>query len=74
MLVDLTTAGFCDSTGLRALIGSHQEMAANRGRMAIAAHADSAVGRLFALAGAHELLEVHEDPEAALAALAPRAS
>jgi len=42
--------------------------------MAIAAHADSAVGRLFALAGAHELLEVHEDPEAALAALAPRAS
>ncbi len=74
MLVDLSTADFCDSTGLRALIGSHQEMAANRGRMAVAAAADGAVGRLFTLAGAHELLEVHPDPQAALAALAPRQS
>ena len=74
MLVDLTTAGFCDSVGLRALIGSRQEMAAQGGRMAVAARPDSAVGRLFDLAGAHELLEVHEDLDAALAALAPRAS
>ena len=57
--------------GLRALIGSRREMAANRGRMAIAALEDSAVGRLFALAGAHELLEIHEGCDAALAALAP---
>src|SRR5215218_1028765 len=33
MVVDLTTAGFCDSVGLRALIGSHQEMAAQGGRL-----------------------------------------
>lgn len=41
-------------------------------RMAVAAPGDSAVGRLFDLAGAHELLEIHADCDAALAALAPR--
>jgi anti-sigma B factor antagonist len=74
MVVDLTTAVFCDSAGLRALIGSHQEMTAFGGRMAVAAHEDSAVGRLFGLAGARELLNVHEDAGAAVAALALRAS
>jgi len=74
LLVDLTTTGFCDSAGLRALIGAHQEMAAHGGRMAVAAREDSAVGRLFALAGAHELLEVHADAAPALAALASHRS
>ena len=74
MVVDLTTAGFCDSVGLRALIGSHQEMAAQGGRLALAVREDSAVGRLFALAGAHELLEVHADADTAVRTLAPRAS
>ena len=74
MLVDLTTAEFCDSAGLRALIGCRRELAARGGRMAVAALEDSAVGRMFALAGAHELLPVYEDCDAALAALAPRAS
>ena len=72
MLVDLTTTGFCDSVGLRALIGSRQEMAAQGGRMAVAALEESAVGRLFALAGANEMLEIHPDGDAAVAALAPR--
>ena len=74
MVVDLTTAVFCDSAGLRALIGSHQEMAAQGGRLALAVREDSAVGRLFAVAGAHELLEVHADAGAAVRTLAPRAS
>ena len=74
MVVDLTSAAFCDSVGLRALIGSHQEMAALGGRMAVAAREDGAVGRLFVLAGAHELLEVHADPAAAVAQLALRPS
>jgi anti-sigma B factor antagonist len=74
LLLDLTTADFCDSTGLRALIGCRQEVVAGGGRMVVAAAEDSAVGRMFALAGAHELLPVYEDPGAALAALAPRAS
>jgi len=74
VLVDLTTAEFCDSAGLRALIGSHRELAVQGGRMAVAAPADGTVGRLFALAGAQELLDLHEDAGAALAALAPRRS
>ena len=74
LLVDLTTAEFCDSVGLRALIGSRREILAQGGRMAVAAREDSPVGRLFALAGAHELLEIHEDSDGALAALAPRPS
>ena len=40
--------------------------------MVVAAHEESAVGRMFALAGAHEVLPVYEDTESALAALAPR--
>jgi anti-sigma B factor antagonist len=71
VLVDLTTAEFCDSVGLRALIGAHREMAAQGGRMAVAALEDSAVGRLFTLAGAHELLRIYPDCDAALAALTP---
>src|SRR3954463_5797262 len=69
MVVDLTTAEFCDSAGLRALIGSSPEMAPRGGGMAVAAQSQSAVGRLFELAGGRELLEVHEDPAAAVAEL-----
>jgi anti-sigma B factor antagonist len=74
LLIDLTTAEFCDSVGLRALIGSRHEIRAQGGRMAIAALEVSAVGRLFSLAGAHEFLEIHEGRDAALEALAPRTS
>ena len=72
LLIDLTTAEFCDSSGLRALIGCRQEVAGAGGRMVVAAHEESAVGRMFALAGAHEVLPVYENTESALAALAPR--
>ena len=74
LLVDLTTADFCDSTGLRALVGCRQEAVAHGGRMAVAVLEDSAVGRMFTLAGAHELLAVYEGVETALAALAPAPS
>jgi anti-sigma B factor antagonist len=69
LLIDLTTADFCDSTGLRALIGCRQEVVATGGRMVLAVKPDGAVGRMFALAGAHELLPVYETADAALAAL-----
>jgi anti-sigma B factor antagonist len=72
LLVDLSTADFCDSTGLRALIGSRREVVAGGGQMVVVVAEDSAVGRMFALAGAHELLAVFEDTGSALAALAPR--
>src|SRR5215207_4823698 len=74
LLIDMTTADFCDSTGLRALIGCRQEIVAGGGRMAVAARVDSAVGRMFSIAGAYEMLAVYEDYEPALAALAPRRS
>src|SRR3954470_16376468 len=40
LLVDLTAAEFCDSTGLRALIGCRQETVASGGRMGVAVLAD----------------------------------
>ena len=73
LLLDLTSADFCDSTGLRALIGCRREVVAGGGRMVVAVQEDGAVGRLFALAGAHELIPVYPDAGSALAALAPPA-
>ncbi len=70
-MVDLTAAEFCDSTGLRALVGCRREVVAGGGRMAVAVLEDSAVARMFALAGAHELMPVYDRLEPALAALAP---
>ena len=46
-------------------------MVAGGGRMALAVLEDSAVARMFALAGAHELMPVYDGLEPALAALAP---
>jgi anti-anti-sigma factor len=71
LVIDLTAAEFCDSTGLRALVGCHHEMVAGGGRMAVAVLPESAVARMFALAGAHELMPVYDGLEPALAALAP---
>jgi anti-anti-sigma factor len=70
VLVDLTATEFCDSTGLRALVGCRQELVAGGGRMAIAVLDDSAVARMFTLAGAHELMQVYDALEPAMAALA----
>jgi anti-sigma B factor antagonist len=71
LVIDLTTAEFCDSTGLRALVGCRQEIMATGGRLGVAVLAESAVARMFALAGAEELLPVYEGLEPALAALTP---
>jgi anti-sigma B factor antagonist len=71
VLIDLTTAEFCDSTGLRALVGCRRELIATGGRLAVAVLPDSAVARMFALAGASELLPVYDGLEPALAALTP---
>ena len=71
LVIDLTTAEFCDSTGLRALVGCRHEVVADGGRMALAVLQGSAVARLFALAGAHELMPVYDGLEPAFAALAP---
>jgi anti-sigma B factor antagonist len=68
VLVDLTGLEFCDSTGLRALLGAAAEVRAAGGRLAISV-ADGPVLRLLELTGADEWLEIHPSTAAALAAL-----
>jgi anti-sigma B factor antagonist len=73
VLVDLSGVEFCDSTGLRALIGAAGEVRAAGGRMAITAGPDDgAVARLLLVTGASEWLEVHPDESAGVAALGRR--
>jgi anti-sigma B factor antagonist len=71
VLVDLTAVEFCDSTGLRALLGAAAEVRAAGGKLAICA-GDGAVARLLAITGAEEWLEIHPDASAAHAALVRR--
>ena len=75
LLVDLTQLEFCDSSGLRALIGAAEDVLASAGRIVIVPPVDGAVARLFALIGAGELLPLRSSAAEALAALeaAPRA-
>jgi anti-sigma B factor antagonist len=69
VLVDLDGLVFCDSTGLRALIGAAGEVRAAGGRLAVSVGHARNVGRVLDITGATEYLEVHADAEAALAAL-----
>jgi len=69
LLVDLTGLGFCDSTGLRALLGAAAEVRAHGGRFAIACTPDGDVARLIEIVGAGEWMAVHADAAAALASL-----
>jgi anti-anti-sigma factor len=69
VLVDLDGLDFCDSTGLRALIGAAGEVRAAGGRLAVAVGDAREVARVLRITGATEYLEVHPDAEAALAAL-----
>jgi len=70
MMIDLTGVDFCDSTGLRALMGASAEMKVGGGRLSIACLADSPVSRLFDVVGARESLRVFESPQEALASVA----
>jgi len=70
LVVDLTDVGFCDSTGLRALLGAGREIRIDGGRFAVAVQPGGPVARLFEVVGVGESLRVYEDPVEALAALA----
>jgi anti-sigma B factor antagonist len=77
MLVDLTDVDFCDSTGLRALLGAASEVRAHGGRFAIVCAPSGGVARLLEVVGAAEWMAIHTDPESGLAALVsppPRAA
>ena len=69
MLVDLTDVGFCDSTGLRALLGAASEVRAHGGRFAIVCPPAGDVARLLDVVGASEWMVIHSDPASGLAAL-----
>jgi anti-sigma B factor antagonist len=71
LLVDLTDVGFCDSTGLRALLGAASEVRAHGGRFAIVCPSTGEVARLLEIVGAGEWMAIHTDPESGVAALQP---
>jgi anti-anti-sigma factor len=70
LVVDLTGVAFCDSTGLRALLGASTELRVSGGRLAIACLPGGAVARLFDVVGARESLRVFDDANEALASVA----
>jgi anti-sigma B factor antagonist len=61
VFVDLTRVGFCDSTGLRALIGAAREVTVNGGRLVVIVSEDGPVRRMIAMAGAEEFLAMTSD-------------
>jgi anti-anti-sigma factor len=67
LAIDLTGVDFCDSTGLRALLGASNELRVSGGRLAVACLPDGPVGRLFDIVGARETLRVFDTPAQALA-------
>ena len=69
VLVDLSRLDFCDSTGLRALIGAEQELRIAGGRLTVVCPGGGQVARLLDLTGPREALHVFEDPERAVARL-----
>jgi anti-sigma B factor antagonist len=69
LLVDLTEVEFCDSTGLRALLGAASEVRAHGGRFAIVCPPTGDVARLLDIVGASEWMAIHSDSESGLAAL-----
>jgi anti-sigma B factor antagonist len=69
VLVDLSDVDFCDSTGLRALMGAEQELRIAGGRLTVVCPGGGQVARLLDLTGTREALHVFEDPERAAARL-----
>jgi anti-sigma B factor antagonist len=69
VLLDLSRVAFCDSTGLRALIGARYELAAAACTLAVVAPPGGPVGRLLELTGLREFLPARESREAARAVL-----
>jgi anti-sigma B factor antagonist len=68
VVVDLTGVAFCDSCGLRAIMGEARESQIEGGSMSVIAPPSSAVRRLLEICGLLETLGVHPDRAGALAA------
>lgn len=69
LLVDLTDVDFCDSTGLRALLGAAAEVRTHGGRFALVCAPGGDVARLLDMVGAAEVIPILADRMAGLSAL-----
>ena len=72
LVVDLTGVDFCDSTGLRALIGAVKEVDVLGGRAVLALESGGMLDQLLDLSGLSEFLRVTDSVEAAARRLAAR--
>jgi anti-sigma B factor antagonist len=72
LVVDLTGVDFCDSTGLRALVGASTELRHSGGKLAVAVLPNSALARLFEVAGIREGIPTYDTQREALASVLPR--
>jgi anti-sigma B factor antagonist len=65
-MVDMSQTQFCDSAGMRALIGAHKQSLADGGEMLLVVQA-TAVRRVFAITGVDRLIPSFPNLEEALA-------
>src|SRR4051812_14700323 len=72
VVVDLSRVGFCDSTGLKALLDAAREIAARGRRLPVVALEDGPVGRVIAMTGAEDSLFVTAARERVVSALTRR--
>ncbi|MBE2316044.1 STAS domain-containing protein [Solirubrobacter sp. CPCC 204708] len=66
VVLDLSELAFCDSTGLRALVGAVREVEINGGRAALVAPPGGKLARLLDLSGLGEFLRVAPSRDLAL--------
>jgi anti-sigma B factor antagonist len=69
VVVDLTRLDFCDSTGLRALIGAVGEVRVLGGKAVVAVTPGGALDRLLEMSGLNEFLRVADSSDEALKTL-----
>jgi anti-anti-sigma factor len=69
VLLDMTQVGFCDSTGLKALIDAARELEIARRRLVVVVPGEGAVRRLVTMTGAQEFLEIASSRTEGLTAL-----
>jgi anti-sigma B factor antagonist len=74
VVIDLVGLAFCDSTGLRALIGAVREVEVLGGVAVVAVAPEGALDRLLELSGLREFLRVSSSAEEALRRLSPTRS
>ena len=70
VVIDADAITFIDSTGITALVAGMRRLNRSRRRLAIACASSSPTGRALAMTGLDRSFELHQTPDAAIAALA----